>query len=418
VTLPILTAVTDDGWEADLVTALDRKDHGVTVVRRCVDVADLLAAAAAGTARAVVLSADLRRLDREVLARLYAARVAVVGLVDPGDSDTEGRMRQLGVHHVLPSDAGAARVAAELVRAVEQPADGTDLADPRAAVPVLGDPPYPDDTPATTGPGRVVAVWGPTGAPGRTTVAVGVADEAARLGVPTLLVDADTYGGVVAQVLGILDEAPGVAAAARLDNQGTLDVASLAGLARAVNPQLRVLTGLSRAERWPELRPDAVRRILECARGLVALTVVDCGFALEEDEELSFDTAVPRRNGATLTVLAEADTVVAVGAADPVGVHRLVRGLADLADLGVTPSVVVNKLRPGVVPGDPAREVTAALRRFAGVERAHLLPYDRSALDRALSGGLTLGEAVPSSVLRQALIALAGQLAGVPARSR
>ena len=61
-----------------------------------------------------------------------------------------------------------------------------------------------------------MAVWGPTGAPGRTTVAVGLADEAARLGISTLLVDADVYGGVVAQVLGLLDESPGLAGAARL----------------------------------------------------------------------------------------------------------------------------------------------------------------------------------------------------------
>ena len=38
-----------------------------------------------------------------------------------------------------------------------------------------------------------------------TTVAVGLADEAAELGIlyRTLLVDADVYGGVVAQVLGV-----------------------------------------------------------------------------------------------------------------------------------------------------------------------------------------------------------------------
>jgi len=45
-------------------------------------------------------------------------------------------------------------------------------------------------------------------------------------------------------------------------------------------------------------------------------TVVDCGFSLEQDEELSFDTAAPRRNGATLATLLAADTersVVAPG---------------------------------------------------------------------------------------------------------
>jgi Mrp family chromosome partitioning ATPase len=417
VSLPVLTAVTDAEWESALVAALDSGDHGVTIVRRCVDVADLLAAASAGTARAVVLSADLRRLDREVLARLQTVRVGVVGLVEPDDVPAEHRLRQLGVRFVLPTDAAADVVAESLVRAAGQPAGDPagDLADPLTGYPVPGEP--PEEPPPLSGPGRVVAVWGPTGAPGRTTVAVAVADEAARLGVSTLLVDADVYGGVVAQVLGILDESPGVAAAARADNQGELDVAALARLARAVNPRFRVLTGLSRAARWPELRPDAVRGVLDRARALVALTVVDCGFCLEEDEELSFDTAVPRRNGATLAVLEEADIVVAVGAADPVGVQRLVRALSDLEERlpGTLPRVVVNKLRAGVVPGDPAGEVAGALRRFAGVQRIDALPYDRPALDRALTGGLTLGEAVPSSPLRHALVRLAAELAGVPA---
>ena len=169
--VPVLTAVSDAVWEAQLVVAFERSDLGVSVVRRCVDLADLLATATTGSARAVLLSADLRRLDRASLARL-----AVAG---------------------------------------------------------------------------VVAVWGPTGAPGRTTVAVHLAAELAALGRSTLLVDADVYGGVVAQVLGLLDEAPGLAAAARLANQGTLDLPSLAGLARTVAPDLRVLSGVARADRWP-----------------------------------------------------------------------------------------------------------------------------------------------------------------------
>lgn len=180
VTLPVLTAVTDAGWESVLVAALDDAEHGVTVVRRCVDVADLLAAAAAGTARAVVLSADLRRLDRGVLAQLASARVAVVGLVVPGDEDAERRLRQLGLLHVLPADAAAPVVAEALrVAVAEMPTAGPVGApsDPRAALPVLGAPPR--ELAAARGPGTVVAVWGPTGAPGRTTVAVGVADEAA-----------------------------------------------------------------------------------------------------------------------------------------------------------------------------------------------------------------------------------------------
>jgi len=415
VSLPVLTAVTNATWEADLVAALDGSAQGVTIVRRCVDVADLLAAAASGTAKAAVLSADLRRLDRDVLSRLAAAGVAVVGLVDPGDEDAERRLRQLGLVHVLPADAASELITEAIVLAASEsvPIGKHGLAEPRSALPRLAEPPpeYPD----VPGSGQLIAVWGPTGAPGRTTVAVGIADEAARLGVPALLVDADPYGGVIAQVLGLLDESPGLAAAARLDNQGALDVPALAGLARSISPRLRVLTGITRADRWPELRPDSVRAVLERARSLAAITVVDCGFCLEQDEELAYDTMAPRRNGATLAVLEAADTVFTVGAADPIGVQRLVRGLAELAEVlpETVPRVLLNRLRSGVVPGDPAREIAAAMRRFAGVKQVETLPYDQAALDRALASGRTLGEAVPNSALRLALSALAGQLVGV-----
>src|ERR1019366_10177289 len=74
-------------------------------------------------------------------------------------------------------------------------------AEPRAAlpdVPALSLVPADDVEAVERVDGRLVAVWGPTGAPGRTTVAVVLATEAARLGCPSLLADADCYGGVIA----------------------------------------------------------------------------------------------------------------------------------------------------------------------------------------------------------------------------
>ena len=71
------------------MSALERGELGVEVVRRCVDLPDLPATAATGQARAAVLSADLRRLDRDALTRLGAAGVAAVGLVEPGDEQAE-----------------------------------------------------------------------------------------------------------------------------------------------------------------------------------------------------------------------------------------------------------------------------------------------------------------------------------------
>ncbi|MEI4272088.1 chromosome partitioning protein [Klenkia sp. LSe6-5] len=422
--LQVVTAVTGAAWESELVGALDRADHGVTVVRRCVDVGDLLAVATTGTAQAVLLSAELRRLDGDAVARLTAAGVAVVGLVEPGDDQAAQRLHQLGVGRVLPADAEAARIAAALREAVggssgdARSGAGHDVGDPRAALPVLGLPEDPADRP--DGRGRVVAVWGPTGAPGRTTVAVGLADEAARLGVPTLLVDADVYGGVVAQVLGLLDESPGIAAAARQATAGTLDVPRLARLAWAVGPRLRVLTGLARADRWPELRPQAVATVLDQARRLTALTVVDCGFCVEEDEELSFDTSAPRRNGVTTTVLEQADTVLCVSGADPVALQRTIRALGQLRDglPDVDPGVLVNQVRRGPVPGDPRAEIGGALARFTGTRVVGFLPADRRATDAALAAGRTLAEVAERSPLRVALRALAAELTGAPLPAR
>lgn len=415
-TVPVLAAVTGTTWEATLVAALERTRTDISVVRRCVDLADLLSAAAAGTARAVLLSADLRRLDRDALARLGAARVAVVGLVTPGDEPAEQRLRQLGLVHVLPADVAPSELSAAVTSAVAQLwEDSTSYAEPLTAFP--GGAAEGDDASLAADDvsvGTLVAVWGPAGAPGRTTVAVGVATELAAAGVPTVLADADVYGGVVHQLLGFLDEAPGLAAAARLANHGQLDLRKLAEIAPFAFPDLRVLTGISRAARWPELRPSALAHVWSLCRRLAAVTVVDCGFALEQDEELSFDTAAPRRNGATLLTVEEADIVLVVGSADPVGLQRLVRGLSELHDMApdVVPRVILNKVRDTAVGADPRRQLRAALERFAGVSDISFVPYDREAMDRAALRGSALCEVARSSPARVALVDVAAAVTG------
>lgn len=427
--IPVLTAVTDRRAEATLVQAFESADHGVTVVRRCADLADLLATAATGTVRAAVVSHDLRRLDRDALARFAAMRVAVVVLVPADDEDAERRVRQLGVTDLLRLDATPADVAAVVTRAVAAVAGGTvpiGLSDLSSALPLLPDPGDGFDTPGDVdvdvdAPGRVIAVWGPTGAPGRTTVAATLAAEFAAAGESTMLIDADVYGGAVAQALGLLDEAPGLAAAARAANNGSLDVPALAQLARTVSPRLRVLTGITRAERWTELRPGAIENVLALSRRLVPHTVVDCGFCLEQDEEISFDTMAPRRNGVTVAVLSDADLVVAVGAADPVSLQRLVRGLSQLAETvpGVSPAVVVNKVRKTLLAGDPEREIAAALERYAGVVPAAFVPFDLKGVDAALMAGRSLTEAAADSPARRAISRYALELLGkTPAASR
>ena len=413
--VPVLLAVTGAPWEADVVRRAERAP-GIRIVRRCVDIADVMAAAASGQARAVLIAEDLPRLTSDAVAALHARQIAVLALVDPSDtgepSGGEDRLSRMGIERILPADVSGEDLGRAIVDAVESgpPATVSHFAGgfvPFSASMVAN--PEQAGYDLRSGSGRLIAVWGPTGAPGRSTVAVGLATELAARGVSTLLADADVYGGTVAQLLGMLDETSGLAAAARSASGGSLDVEVLARHARQVAPHLLVLTGLSRADRWTELRPTAIESVWATARLLAPCTVVDVSFCIESDEEISFDTLAPRRNGATLATLEEADEVIVVGSADPVGLTRLIRALHELR--AVVPSaatrVVVNRVRSGSLGSSPADAVAEALSRYAGVQAAALLPFDQAACDAALSHGRSLAEAAKSSKLRKSLQQLA-----------
>jgi MinD-like ATPase involved in chromosome partitioning or flagellar assembly len=261
--------------------------------------------------------------------------------------------------------------------------------------------------------GRLVAVWGPTGAPGRTTVAVGVAAAAAESGNEALLLDVDAYGGAVAQHLGVLDEASGLLAAVRAANSGQLDAERLAALARTVGPRLRVLSGLPRPDRWLEVRPAAFSELLEEAARAATITVLDLGFSLEADPVDPFGSSAPQRNEMTLASLERADEVLVVGAADPVGLARLARGLVELHDLfpAVRPRVVVNRVRSTL--GWTDREIRGMVEGFVTPRDVHFLPDDRAAADHAMMAGRALTEG-GDSALRTAIAALARDVVGDP----
>ena len=186
------------------------------------------------------------------------------------------------------------------------------------------------------------------------------------------------------------------------------------GLSSEVLPNLRVLTGLPQPKRWPELRPAALEQVWTLARRPAGFVVVDAGFGLETDEELMFDVAAPRRHAATLSALAAADQVVAVGAGEPVGIQRLLSTLPDLAEAvppGVPTRVVVTRVREPAV-GRPAAELIGrALERYAGVRDPMLLPDERDAFDGAMLAGQAITEFMPEARSARLLGDLAEQFA-------
>jgi cellulose biosynthesis protein BcsQ len=400
---PVLLLLGPTSWEGPFVAGLAHPSSRVAIERRCLDTADLLACAESGLGRVAVVGADAPRVDADVVARLRGLGVAVVAVVGSGDDEAYALMRRWGAAAVVTVDreelGAAVRMVAHAVAQVVHDADEEG-------------PAYADDPARLEPDGHLVAVWGPTGAPGRTSVAVGIADEAARRGCSVLLVDADTWGASITMTLGMVDDGAGLASACRRALAGTLDVASLLTLAREIRPGFTVLPGLPRAGRWTEVRSAAMVSLLQTARHCADLVVVDCGFSLERDEELVFDTDAPRRNAATFAALEGADVVLAVGTADPVGLVRLVAGLVELDDVvpGADRRVVVTRVRESMVGRRGDASVAEALHRHAGVDVLTCVPDDRPAYDAALRNGRTLAEVAGGSPARAALRGLATEL--------
>ncbi|MET3770164.1 MinD-like ATPase involved in chromosome partitioning or flagellar assembly [Marisediminicola sp. UYEF4] len=365
--------------EDRLLDELRRHGHGT--VARC-DSADELASILADCgADIAIVAAGHRYLTGRLLEESDAEGVRVIALVA---SDAERRhAAALGLHELAEADGPWSQIESLIAGTVAAP-------------------------PRRTGRGRVIAVWGPAGSPGRTTIAIAVAAELAAAGASVALADVDTHSGSIAPALGLLDEAPGFAAACRLAGANSLSRGELERIGERYlsgHGSFWVLTGIGRPNRWPELSGDRVAATLRECRDWVDYTVVDTGASLENDEEISSDLFAPRRNAATIAALREADDVIAVGSADPVGLSRFLRAHVDLVETVLTDrvTVVMNRVRPGAIGPHPAAQVAQALLRFGGISSPVIVPNDQPALDTALLTGRSLRDVSMRSPARVAI---------------
>jgi len=385
----VLLLAAGASWETRALSVLGHR-RDLVVLKRCVDVDDLLATASSGQADTAVVALEAPGFDLAAVDHLRTHGVRTVAVLPSPTEQAAVRAGRIGVRAtVADADLDALPAAITTDHEPEPP-----------------EPPEPEPAQAAApSHGRVLAVWGPAGAPGRTTVATALAAALSRH-TRTTLVDVDPYGGTVAQALGVLDEVSGLLAAARLAGSGMLEE-RFASVQRALDPRFTVVTGLPRPDRWTEVRPGTVELLAETARRL-GHVVLDTGFSLDEDDV----SGRPGRHQLTLAALGVADEVVVVGTADPVGLSRLARALVDVRDRHpVTPlRVVVNRMRPTL--GWTERDVGQMLSDFTRPVGLHFLPEDRATADRALVTGRSLFETDAESPLATAVAALADQLAG------
>lgn len=367
--IDVVVAV-DVEYEATVVAAVSGLPDA-QVVRRPADEAELLALVAGGTGHVVVLSRWFPGVDADVVARMRDAGGRIVGF----GSDT-ALFERWGIVHTLAPGATAEQTGAVL----------RDCADSVQAPPKPAQPPR-SDTPASRA-GSLTAVWGTGSSPGRSTVALVLAHLAARAAGRTTLVDADTVSSSLTPALGLLDEAPQLAALCRLVVSGAAhDPQLVAERLVEIEPGFEVVTGLSRADRWPEIRAGVLADVLDRLTARADHVIVDVSDRIDPDDPYAdphYD-----RHQATRAVLDRADRIVLVAAADPMGLQRLVRRLesdraARHADQLV---VVVNRVRTSAVGPDPHTRIRSVLSRFAGVEDLVLLPDDPATIDAAVLAG-------------------------------
>lgn len=386
-------------FELDLILfeLLDGIDD-VSIVARPADDVELLARCRTGGGDIVIVSRWFPGMDADAVAAIDATGTAVLGFGD----DLEA-MTGLGLAEVVPTGTDADEMGRRL---------GELLSSTRV-------PPRPVSAPRTgRGEGTIVTVWGTGSAPGRTFTAVNLGDQAARQDHRTVVVDADTVSAAVATTMGLSDESSHIAALCRLHSEQRPPT-SIEDVPHAIiGRNLHVVSGLTRPDRWPEVRATTLGAALRRLAGLYDLVIVDVSDRTDPDDDLAdpyYD-----RHGATRAALDAADTVLVLAAADPIGLQRLIRLLGtDRAEsMRSKLRVVITKVRESAA-GRPARaRITEALERFAAITPDHWLSDDREAADAALLAGRTLQESDPRSTLTAELADLAAAVLPTRLRSR
>jgi pilus assembly protein CpaE len=374
----VLLAIGNPERERQLLTAL--REGGCSIAGRCLDGPSVVQQAVAGNADVVLASAGLHRLTGESFIAVREAGVPMVLLAGPAEADVYD-----GLSYVLPPASDGPVIIAALREAIRRGAVVSQAAADGLATPER-------TVHGFQGNGEVIALVSGKGAPGTTTVAIGLAAALAGSKRGVVLVDGDLRGGAVGPYLD-LDPRRGLSglSVGPTDKpEGVLDELQ-------DGPGFSILTGIE--------RPEAQERVTPAR---IAGTVS----ALQEHFDVIFIDAGETISGITSAVgaafLRSAERVLLVTTADLIGLWNARASLRFVTEsLGIPPeavSAVVNRRNGSAEYGAP--EVERAL----GIRVVAAIPEDLRAARRARADQAPI-TATGGKVAR-AVAELASRLAG------
>jgi pilus assembly protein CpaE len=238
---------------------------------------------------------------------------------------------------------------------------------------------------------KTIAVLGPSGGSGSSTVAVNVATILARERKSTLLLDLKLQTGDLAA---LLDLKPTHTLADLCQNAARMDRTMLERSLVRHQSGVHLLASPRTFADAALITPEGVRQTLNLARTLFPYLIVDLDHSFAPEQ---------------IQVLRQADTILLVFRLDFTCLRNMQRTLDYLDDLGIDKSrvhVVVNRY-------GQAKEVPAAKAEEAlGVKIFHYIPEDSKTINRANNNGVPVVLESPSAKVSRSLARLAGSVNG------
>ena len=343
-TLRVATVLSAREWEPGLVAAA-REGAAIRLVLRAYE-PDEIRNRADGI-DVIVAGGETTWVTPAQIASWQRLGMRVVGIYPAGDRPSRQLLQSAGADEVLPDDTPTE----SLIQTIRFLGPAAPAGEGQAA-------------------GQIVAVTGPRGAPGRTEVALALAWNWSKRH-RTLLIDADTEAPALAVRLGIPPRPDLTDAADAVRARGRIDPATAQTAGRLV-----LIVGSDRPGESP-LRAEMAEDVVEAAAASSDVVILDLGAA-----------------GPGHALLKRSDHAVLVVDASAVGLVRAARFIERWA--GPPPALVINRLGRG-----QEKEITAAARRWTGLEPAVLLPA-RDRIRKAAGAARP-----PDRTLRRALRRLA-----------
>ena len=353
----IILGLNDQTWQLELISNLNDQSN-LIIKRRCVDAIDLISSIQTNKSVTIIISADFALLNLETIKHISQNNLKVIGVYLADDLDQFEKLKNLGIKFTQGINFKDVESSAlQLFNLIVTKKETT--------------------TSESTIPG-LISIWGNPGAPGRTSVAINTAYCLAKTNQPTLLIDLDAIAPSIASSLSLVSEIPGISSVIHDAMYGKLSKSNFNKNIFEVSKNLHVITGISNAKRWLELRTTGLIEVLKYASQNYAHIVCDLSSVLPDQiDKDKFDQGIFKRFDHVPKILELSNRIVFVMQANPLSLIRCNENLEVLKEFNpLDPYIVLNRVNPVYLGKKYENLVNDILLRWTKIENIFIVEED------------------------------------------